>query len=199
MPKMKNWGGSRPGAGRPLTGKGKRQITTIALEPALIAALERYAKQAGLSRNEAVNRLLSSCLLSDRPESVQKPLIDTPGDELAQAMAAVDADPELTPRPALPLCLADVLELSPVMFGQWFTEALAKMIPPPLEQQDQFKDHWPAADPNVLNGFRQYGPELIDAIKAGKIRMIPAQAKGLSNADESERRKALITFAGIEL
>lgn len=185
MPKMKNWGGSRPGAGRPLTGKGKRQITTIALEPALIAALERYAKQAGLSRNEAVNRLLSSCLM--------------PGDELAQAMAALDADPELTPRPALPLCLADVLELSPVMFGQWFTEALAKMIPIPTEQQDQFKDHWRTADTNVLNGFRHYGPEVIGAIKAGKIRMIPAQAKGLSNADESERRKALITFAGIEL
>lgn len=193
MPKLKNWGGSRPGAGRPMAGQGKRQITTFALEPALLAALERYAKQADISRNEAVNRLLSERLLSDRSESVQTPLIDTPAPESLSAMIAAI---ERETGPALPLCQADVLDMPPETFGQWFVDTL---IPCPLEQQAQFKGPWMRAPEGVLNGFKHYGPELIDAIKTGKVKLSPPQAKGLGSADEPTRRKALLDVAGIEL
>ena len=181
MPKLKNWGGARPGSGRPIVGKEKRQITTIALEPVLLAALERYAKQAGLSRNEAVNRLLSECLLSTPPEPSY--------DDLAGMVADIEQDTG----PTLAPCLDDVLSYSPAHFGQWLAENLLPLSP---ELQSQYKARW-SSENSKLNCFRQYGPELIGAIKAGKIGLVPAPTLLMARKTDTELRKDLINLAGI--
>jgi hypothetical protein len=186
MPKLKNWGGARPGSGRPIVGKEKRQITTIALEPVLLAALERYAKQAGLSRNEAVNRLLSERLLID-PPSVQKPLIDKQNDNKGILPDWFTSDKPL---------LVEVLEYKPAKFGQWFTESL---IPMPTDKQEQLKDAWRDADKQIFNRLQEYGQELIGAIRAGKADLDPALVSNLINMDDSTCREYLIAWAGIKL
>jgi hypothetical protein len=201
MPKLKNWGGARPGSGRPIVGKEKRQITTIALEPVLLAALERYAKQAGLSRNEAVNRLLAGCLLSDNQESVpgvsvkqvskgssqsvQKPLIDKQNDNKANL-----PDWFTSEKPTFEELISDY---AAAKFGQWLAENLPPLSP---ELQSQYKARW-SSENSKLNCFRQYGPELIGAIKAGKIGLVPAPTLLTARKTDTELRKDLINLAGI--
>ena len=190
MPKLKNWGGARPGSGRPIVGKEKRQITTIALEPVLLAALERYAKQAGLSRNEAVNRLLSECLLAP------------PDDERIKALTELSHALENPPGEKIPDWFTSekptfeelITEPAPAKFGQWLADNIPSLSP---ELQSQYKARWQTADPNTLNGLRQYGSELIGAIKAGSLKLHPDQARGIGRMDDRELRKALINLAGI--
>lgn len=193
MPKLKNWGGARPGSGRPIVGKEKRQITTIALEPVLLAALERYAKQAGLSRNEAVNRLLSECLLAGRPKSVQKPLIDTPapGDDLAQAIAALDADPEFTTAVApLAPCMSDWLNMPSQKFGEALANELELLALPP--RPNNF-------DKDVTKQLTAiYGEHLVNLILSTKTELTNRTFQELIGYDEDPRRYRLLALAGIE-
>lgn len=188
MPKLlKKRGGARPGSGQKPIGASRRIIKTIALEQRLWDAIEAYRTQAGLSRNGAVHKLLSECLLIDAP-SVQKPLIDKPNDNKANL-----PDWFTSEKPTFEELISDY---TPAKFGQWLAENLPPLSP---ELQSNLKTPWRTADPNTLNGLRQYGTELIGAIKAGKLKVYPAQAAGMRKMDDRELRRALITLAGITL
>ena len=201
MPKLKNWGGARAGAGRPIVGKGKRQITTIALEPVLLAALERRAKLTGLSRNELVNRLLSERLLSDNQESVQMPLIDTPAppaDDFEQALAALDAEPELTPRPALAPCLADWLAMPPSDFGQSLANELE------LRPVKRGAFDWSlvkgneAIEQELKRLTKPYGKRFVELLTSGRTDIKPPpRLKEICDMSERARRCSLLELAGI--
>ena len=52
------WGGARQGAGRPLTGDEKRKTFSFSVLPACMDRLERAAKDKGLSKSQALERLL---------------------------------------------------------------------------------------------------------------------------------------------
>lgn len=52
-------GGKRPRAGRPPTGHRKTK-TSVALDPALLVALEREAARRGVSRNHLMETLLAA-------------------------------------------------------------------------------------------------------------------------------------------
>ena len=96
--------------------------------------------------------------------------------------------------PAIPLCLEEVLNYTHAQFGQWLAGEPCIMT---YEEREPFKAPWRTADPNTLNGFRQYGPELIGAIKAGKIGLVPAPTLLMARKTDTELRKDLINLAGI--
>lgn len=52
------WGGARPGAGRPLTGEEKRKTYSFSLLPTYMDHLEKVAQGKGLSKSQALERLL---------------------------------------------------------------------------------------------------------------------------------------------
>lgn len=186
MPKLlKKRGGARPGSGQKPIGDSRRIIKTIALEQRLWDAIEAYRTQAGLSRNGAVHKLLSECLLIDAP-SVQKPLFDTQNDNKANL-----PDWFTSEKPTFEELISDY---APAKFGQWLAANIPSISP---ELQSQHKERWRTADPNTLNGFRQYGPKLIEAIKAGRLTLHPDQARGIGRLDDRELRRALINLAGI--
>lgn len=80
-------GGSRRGAGRPTT--SKRQTVSLAFDPLVLALLDAHALRAGISRSEAVNKLLSESLRQSPP--------DLSWGEISKLMGFVDAalGPEL--------------------------------------------------------------------------------------------------------
>lgn len=181
MPKLKNWGGARPGSGRPIVGKEKRQITTIALEPVLLAALERYAKQAGLSRNEAVNRLLSECLLIDAPAP--------PDDDLAGMVAAIER--ETGPPLALARDLKEWLDKTPSDFGQSLANELELLALP------ESKNNWDTYAASQLS--KLYGDPLVNLLLSRKTKLTNRTFQELIGSDdEGRRRRLLYELLGIE-
>ncbi|MNT96092.1 hypothetical protein D3C72_2380980 [compost metagenome] len=52
------WGGARPGAGRPLKDDEKRKTYSFSLLPTCMDRLEKVTKGKGLSKSQALERLL---------------------------------------------------------------------------------------------------------------------------------------------
>jgi len=196
-----------------------RKVIAFTIHPELLNGLDTEAAKLKISRSEVVNRILLAHfdpkppqvnqndfkamqatveqiseavnkLLSERPliaaPSVQKPLIDKQNDN-----KGILPDWFTSEKPTFEELISDY---TPAKFGQWLADNIPSLSP---ELQSQYKARWQTADPNTLNGLRQYGSELIGAIKAGSLKLHPDQARGIGRMDDRELRKALINLAGI--
>lgn len=184
MPKLlKKRGGARPGSGQKPIGDSRRIIKTIALEQKLWDAIEAYRTQAGLSRNGAVHKLLSERLL--------------PADDLEQALAALDADPELTPRPTLAPCLADWLKLTDLDFGQSLAYELESW---PVKRGafdwSLVKEN-EAINQNLNRLIELYGKKLVELLTSGRTDLKTMRLKEICDMPDPDRRCALLDLAGI--
>lgn len=215
MTKLHNRGGKREST-KPKPAKtdqdNNRKVIAFTIEPDILTRLDTEASELKISRSEAVNRILLDHFSPNTPQvnqseieamrstieamhSTLKQVYDIAISKLSHDdIAGMVADIERETGPVLPVCLADVLELKPGKFGQWIVDNL-----PPLDKQirEQLKAPWQTADPHTLNGLRQYGNDLIAAIKAGKIKLHPAQAQAFANMDDQTCRKTLINLAEI--
>ena len=150
--------------------------------------------------SEAVNKLLSERSLSESTPSVQKPLIDTPAppaDDFEQAMANVDADPELTPRPTLAPCLDDWLKMTDLDFGQ----SLANQLEFRPVKRGAFD--WSlvkgneAIEQELKRLTKLYGKRLVELLISGRTDLKTMRLKEICDMSERARRCALLELAGI--
>lgn len=144
--------------------------------------------------SEAVNKLLSERSLSESTPSVQKPLIDTPAppaDAFEQALAALNADPEMTPRLSLAPCLADWLDMPFSYFGFALANELQLLALP------ETKNNW---DPSAASQLSKlYGDHLINLLLSRKTKLTNKTFQELLGYEEQARRCHLLyELLGIE-
>lgn len=73
------WGGLRPGGGRPIKGESKRVKVAVSLPSNEVAVFDRFAKQQGISRSEAIAQAMTEFVQNHDP--LLKLLAEAPEDD----------------------------------------------------------------------------------------------------------------------
>lgn len=227
MTKLHNRGGKRESP-KPKSEKAQhdnnRKVIAFTIDPDLLSSLDSEANTLKISRSEAVNRILLGHFAPKPPQVNQgdfkamQSTIEQMNEAVNRLLAKFDSQNdnegiralnefshalENPPGEKIPdwftsekPTFEELISTPAPHFGQWLAENILPLSP---ELQSQYKAPWLIADPNTLNGLRHYGPELIEAIKAGNLKLHPEQAKAFSSMDDQRCRNMLINLAGIAL